>query len=56
MHKIIIEVRKGIVEAIYSTNPGVSVKILNWDSIDSQHMTAEEKHLQEEIKQMEDIL
>ena len=56
MDKIIIEVRKGLIESIYSTTPNLTVKILDWDTIDSQNMTAEEKQLQQDIKTMKDIL
>ena len=56
MDKIIIEVRKGLIEAVYSNNPDILVRVLDWDCIDSQNMTKTEKHLLAEIRTMEDIL
>ena len=56
MHKIIIEVRGGLVDAVYSNNPNINVKILDWDNIDTENLTFEEKQMQAEIKFMKDIL
>ncbi len=55
MDKIIIEVSGGLVQAVYSTNTNITVKLLDWDNIDSSNMTDEEKQLQNEIKQMKEI-
>ena len=55
MDKIIIEVSQGLVQAVYSNNPDIEVKILDWDK-DSAELTEEEKELQQEIQQMKDIL
>ena len=56
MDKIIIEVSGGVVQAVYSNSPNINIRILDWDNIDSQNMTAEEKQMQNETKLMKDIL
>ncbi len=56
MDKIIIEVSGGLVQAVYSNNPTITVKLLDWDNIDTDNMTTEELQMQNEIKQMKEIL
>ena len=56
MDKIIIEVSGGLVQAVHSNNSNINIRILDWDNIDSQNMTEEEKQMQNEIKSMKDIL
>ena len=56
MDKIIIEVRRGLVEAVYSDNPNITVKILDRDVIDTENMAVEEKQMENEIKSMKDVL
>ena len=56
MDKIIIEVSQGLVQAVYSSNPNINIRILDWDNIDSQNMTVEEEQMQNEIKLMKDVL
>jgi hypothetical protein len=56
MEKIIIEVRGGLVDAVYSNKSNITVKILDWDNIDIEDMSAEEKQMLKEIKTMKDIL
>ncbi len=55
MDKIIVEVRGGSVQAVYSNNLNIIIRILDWDNIDSQNMTVEEKQMEDEIKSMKDI-
>lgn len=52
---IIIEVRGGLVQAVYSDNPNNTVRILDWDNIDSENMTDAEKQMENETKNMRDV-
>ena len=56
MDKIIIEVSEGLVQAVYSNNPNIEVRILDLDTIDSDNMTVEQKKLLDEKKFMEKVL
>ena len=56
MDNIIIEVSGGLVQAVYSNRDNIDIRILDWDNIDSQNMTAEEIQLQNEIEKMKEIL
>ena len=56
MHKIIIEVRGGLVQAVHSNNKNINVRVLDWDNTNSQNMKFEDKQMMEEIKFMKDIL
>ena len=56
MDKIIVEVKSGVVQAVYSSNPKIEVRLLDYDCIDTQNMTEQEKELQSEIRVMENIL
>ena len=56
MNQIIIEVSGGLVQAVYADNPDIDVRILDWDNIDSENMTAEQKQIENDIKSMKDIL
>ena len=55
MIKIIIETRQGLIDAVYSTSPNISVRLLDRDSIDSNNPTVEQKEMLDEIIFMKDV-
>ena len=56
MDKIIVEIRGGIVQAVYSNDKNINIDVLDWDNIDIENLTTNEKVLLNEIKEMKDIL
>ena len=55
MSKLIIEVKGGVVQHVYSNNKNITVEILDLDDIGRRKITPEEKRLVDETKYMKQI-